>query len=64
MRRRLRLWMLLAMTMGMSVYALPMGCLRTVQQELEVLWAPEANLNLVNNSILVDWFGPGILKFW
>jgi len=56
--------MLLAMAMGMSVYALPMGCLRTVQQELEVLWAPEANLNLVNNSILVDWFGPGILKFW
>ncbi len=40
------------------------GCLRAIQQEQELLWAPEANLGLVNSSMLVKLFGPGVLNFW
>jgi hypothetical protein len=64
MRNRLRHWILslaIAVTGGCLLQA---GCLRAIQQELEILWAPEANLNLVYDSWLVDAFGPQILKFW
>lgn len=40
------------------------GCLGSVQRELDLLWAPEANLGYVYNSSLVKWFGPQILQFW
>jgi len=46
------------------VFLLQAGCLRDIQRELEILWAPEANLDSVYNSTLFDLFGPGILQFW
>ncbi len=40
------------------------ACLRTISREMEILYAPEANLDLVYDSLLVKWFGPGVLEFW
>lgn len=40
------------------------GCLDSIQRELDILWAPEANLNNLWGSKLIEWFGPGILQFW
>lgn len=53
--------LLLALACGSLFQA---GCLGGIQRELDLLWAPEANLNWVQNSVLVNWFGPSILKFW
>ena len=39
-------------------------CLMNAQRNLDLLYAPEANLNFVHQSWLVKNFGPGILKFW
>jgi hypothetical protein len=40
------------------------GCLLNVQNELDLLWSPEASLDYVHQSWLVDKFGPGVLNFW
>jgi len=40
------------------------SCLMNAQNNLDLLYAPEANLNFVHQSWLVKNFGPGILKFW
>lgn len=62
--KHLRIWLYRAAVIGVSGTLFQAGCLRGVQQSLELLWAPDANLNLVYNSGLIDLFGPGILKFW
>lgn len=62
--KTLRTWLWRAAVIALSGTLFQAGCLRAVQQNLELLWAPEANLNFVWNSALVDWFGPGVLKFW
>ncbi len=40
------------------------GCIARYQTELEVLAAPESNPTLLNDSFLVDRFGPQIIEFF
>ena len=40
------------------------SCIGNLQREMEILGAPEANLGQIYNSVLVNWFGPGVLNFW
>ncbi len=40
------------------------GCIAKYQREVEVLAAPESNPTLVQDSYLVDWFGPQIIKYF
>ncbi len=39
-----------------------LGCARTFERELSVLFQPEVNPLLIRDSFLVDLFGPGILR--
>ncbi len=55
-------WALLIVAAGGGLFQV--GCLRTVQQNLDLLFAPEANLESVYQSQLVDIFGPDVLMFW
>jgi hypothetical protein len=50
--------------MGMGSWLLQAGCIRDIQREIEVLFAPEANPTLIHNSALVDFFGPEILRLF
>jgi hypothetical protein len=49
---------------AMAGWIFQTGCIRDIQRELEILWAPEANINNVYGSWLVHTFGPQILQFW
>ncbi len=40
------------------------GCLAQYQIEAEVLAEAESNPTLINDSYLVDWFGPQAIKFF
>jgi hypothetical protein len=64
MQQNLRRWVWRVMLILAYGSLLQAGCLRNVQNELDLLWAPAANLNYVYESALVNWFGPGVLKFW
>lgn len=64
MRNKLQRWMRTILISSMGGWLLAAGCLNTIQQELDLLWSPEASLNYVHQSWLVKTFGPGILKFW
>ena len=37
------------------------GCLRDIQREIDLLYRPEANLEFIRDSVLVDIFGHWIL---
>jgi hypothetical protein len=37
------------------------GCLRDIQREIDLLYRPEANLDFIRDSVLVDIFGHWIL---
>jgi len=40
------------------------GCAANIQRELEVLAAPQSSATLINDSVLVDWFGPQVIKYF
>lgn len=62
--RALRLWLIRLLMTVLAGSAFQTGCAREVQKELALLFSPESNLNYVDDSRLVDWFGPGVLQFW
>mgnify|MGYP001461175996 CR=1 FL=1 len=65
MRNRLQRWactLLIASAGGGFLFI--NGCLLNVQNNLDVLWSPEASLDSVHTSWLFDKFGPGVLNFW
>lgn len=64
MGKVIRRWGWRLVALAMSGWVFQAGCLRIVQQELDLLWRPEANLGLLNSSVLVDLFGPAVLRFW
>ena len=64
MRDRVGRWLWTVVLAGLGGWLLQAGCIRTLQQEIEILTQPEASLNQVYDSVLVDLFGPQILKFW
>jgi hypothetical protein len=51
-------------TMLLGGWAVQLACARTFQREIEVLLAPEANSLLIADSILVDAFGPEIIRLF
>jgi hypothetical protein len=57
-----RKWLILGL--GAICGSFPVNCLSRTQQELELLLAPEANPALIQDSALIDWFGPGILDLF
>lgn len=64
MRTRAVSWLRRALLVAACGTLTQVGCLGTMQRELDLLWSPEANLGYFRNSFLVDWFGAGILQFW
>lgn len=40
------------------------GCAANIQREIEVLAAPQSSPTLIRDSVLVDWFGPQVIKFF
>lgn len=64
MTRRLRFWMRWLVLLASSGWLFQAGCARILTREFEVLFAPQANLTQINNSFLVDVFGPGILRLF
>ena len=51
------------MSMGICANFLD-GCVANYQREVEVLAAPESNPTLVQDSYLVERFGPQVIKFF
>ena len=64
MRKVIRKWTWRLSVLAMSGWLFQAGCIRTIQQELEVLLRPEANSTLIRESFLVDFFGPEIIKLF
>lgn len=64
MRKNWRQWVWRATVVGLHGSLLELGCTRNFYREIEVLFATEANLNLVRDSVLVNWLGPQILNWW
>ena len=64
MTRWLRVWGRWVILLSMSGWLFQAGCARIVQQELEVLIAPNASSTLINGSFLVNIFGPGVLQLF
>ncbi len=61
MQKRERKWkscLVLGVTLGTLGRE---GCVRTFDNNLEVLLQPQANLTLIDTSLLVKLFGPGVL---
>jgi len=55
-------WKLLMV--GMSWHLLQTGCVRDLQREMEVLFAPEANSTLLYDSWVFNRLGPDFLAFF
>ncbi len=64
MRRSIRTWTIRLIWAAAAWPLLQAGCVRGLQREMEVLFALEGSMNLVRQSVLVDWLGPQFLKFW
>ncbi len=64
MARWLTVWARRLALLGLSGWLFQAGCARIVTQELEVLFAASANPTLIQNSFLVNWLGPGILRLF
>lgn len=63
MRNRWHRWACALLMSSMGGWLFQTGCLRTMQNEIDLLLAPEANLDYVHQSGLVKTFGPEILNF-
>lgn len=59
---RVFMWRVLVLTAGGCLWQA--GCIRTIQQEFEVLFRPEANPTLIQDSFLVNLFGAEILRLF
>ncbi len=59
--RRLAMGLLVLAAGGQLMQA---NCAGNIQRELEMLWGSAANLDQIDNSILIKLFGPGVLQFW
>lgn len=59
-RRPVRVGLLLLVS---GAWLMQWGCLSTIQQELEFLYAPVANLSGLSNSVLLNWLGPNLYSF-
>ena len=55
-------WKLIAISAGCQM--LQSGCIRDIQQEMEVLFAPEAAGSLLNGSWVVNNLGAEFLSFF
>ncbi len=64
MRHRWRPWICALLISGLGGVLFVQGCLLNAENEISLLLAPEANLDYVHQSWLVNTFGPGVLKFW
>jgi hypothetical protein len=63
MKTRWQRWAFLLLASAMGGWVFQVGCLRNVQNELDVFFSPESMLNYAHQSWLVNNF-PGVLKFW
>ncbi len=64
MRRSVRAWMIRVTWAAVGLQVLQTGCIRSLQREMEVLFALEGSMQLVRESLMVDRLGPQFLKFW
>jgi len=64
MRNRWQRWACTILISGIGGLLMANGCLINAQRELDLLWAPDANIDYARQSWLVKTFGPGILNFW
>jgi hypothetical protein len=64
MTRRLHVWTRWLALLGMSGWLFQAGCVRIVEQQIQVLFSPDAVPTLIYDSPLVNFFGPGILTLF
>ncbi|GMU22116.1 MAG: hypothetical protein AMXMBFR13_22040 [Phycisphaerae bacterium] len=64
MKRMARNGLRWAITLLAGSWMLQAGCVRILQQEIEVLFAPDANPSLIRGSFLVNALGPQILSWF
>jgi hypothetical protein len=55
---------LCALSMGSVLQFWQSGCGQAWQNNVEVLFAPEASPTLIRPSIWYRWFGPGFFKYF
>ncbi len=64
MRARILAWSYKLSVVLASGYLLQAGCARTLQREIEVLFAPAANPTLLYNSWVFNQLGPQFVAYF